>query len=275
MNRKPTLFYSKKCPHCAEVLNKIRMAPAAFSSSFEYIIIDGNRNLPSFLKEVPTLVVPTHPQPITGDAVFMWIDTQVRMSAQQQRAAPTQQSQSQPQLSNTNQKKVEGAILNHMDGLSFYNAMEMSGFGDNYLSLEDESGGQEHCFVFIDDKGNKQVQCVPANSNTPSYNPNQFNQQSPQQQVPDWLKPLTVGRNNEQKSVPSNPNQNAAASMTMSQQNNIRLQQEARGLPPMMNFQDPQRAGMNETSKLNDMDYEKYASMRDNDPRIMPPTQRI
>jgi hypothetical protein len=274
MSRKPTLFYSKKCPHCAEVLNKIRMAPAAFGSSFEYIIIDGNRNLPSFLKEVPTLIVPTHPQPITGDAVFMWIDTQVRMSAQQQRGPPQQQSQ--PQLSNTNQKKVEGAILNHMDGLSFYNAMEMSGFGDNYLSLEDENGGQEHCFVFIDDKGNKQVQCVPANSNTPSYNPNQFNQQSPQQQVPDWLKSETVGRNNEQKSVPNyNPNQNAGGSMTMSQQNNIRLQQEARGLPPMMNFQDPQRAGMNETSKLNDMDYEKYASMRDNDPRIMPPTQRI
>jgi hypothetical protein len=274
MNRKPTLFYSKKCPHCAEVLNKIRMAPAAFGSSFEYIIIDGNRNLPSFLKEVPTLVVPTHPQPITGDAVFMWIDTQVRMSAQQQRAAPQQQSQ--PQLSNANQKKVEGAILNHMDGLSFYNAMEMSGFGDNYLSLEDENGGQEHCFVFIDDKGNKQVQCVPASNNAPSYNPNQFNQKTSQQQVPDWLKPQTVGRNNEQNSVPNyNPNQNAGGSMTMSQQNNIRLQQEARGLPPMMNFQDPQRVGMNETSKLNDMDYEKYASMRDNDPRIMPATQRI
>ena len=278
MNRKPTLFYSKKCPHCAEVLNKIRMAPAAFGSSFEYIIIDGNRNLPSFLKEVPTLVVPSHPQPITGEAVFMWIDTQVRMSAQQQRGVP-QQSQPQAPVSSGSQKKVEGAIVNHMDGLSFYNAMEMSGFGDNYLSLEDDNG-QEHCFVFIDDKGNKQVQCVPTGSNAPSYNPNQFNQQRPQQQqnVPDWLKPQTVGRNNEQTSAPSyNPTQTSGGnSMTMSQQNNIRLQQEARGLPPMMNFQDPQRASMNDTgSKLTDMDYEKYSSMRDSDPKIMPATQRI
>jgi hypothetical protein len=270
MNRKPTLFYSKKCPHCAEVLNKIRMAPSAFGSSFEYILIDGNRNLPPFLKEVPTLLVPSHPQPLTGESVFMWLDTQSRMNTQ---------TSSGPQLKNQNlgqtaeqQKKMEGAIATNMEGLSFYNALEMSGFGDNYMSLDDDNNGQEHCFVFIDEKGNKQIQCVPANNNTSQNN-------TPQQQMPDWLKPQNVGRSSNQPQQPSqpvyNPSQFNSASMTMSQQNNIRLQQEARGLPPMPQFQDPQRINMNDNNKLTDNDYDKFMSMRDGDPKIMSSLKRI
>lgn len=283
MNRKPTLFYSKKCQYCAEVLNKIRMAPPTFGSSFEYILIDGNRNLPSFLKEVPTLIVPTHPQPLTGESVFMWIDTQVRVASSQQ---PQQQGPPLQSGSVSSQKKVEGAMATNMEGLSFYNAMEMSGFGDNYMSLEDDNGGQEHCFVFIDEKGNKQVQCFPSNGGSsqgqaqaPAYNANQFNQPRPQQsQLPDWLKPQNVGRNNnQQQSAPSyNPNQfGGNGGVTMSQQNNIRLQQEARGLPPMPNFQDPQRVGMNDNNKLTDQDYERFMAMRDSDPRISSAPQRI
>jgi hypothetical protein len=273
MNRKPTLFYSKKCPHCAEVLNKIRMAPPTFGSSFEYILIDGNRNLPPFLKEVPTLLVPSHPQPLTGESVFMWIDTQVRAVIPKA---------SGPDPSSQHQKKTEGAIATNMEGLSFYNALEMSGFGDNYMSLEDDNAGQEHCFVFIDEKGNKQVQCVPTNngSTTTSYNANQFNQSKSQEQMPDWLKPQNVGRNtnNQQQSQPAyNPSQFSSNnnSMTMSQQNNIRLQQEARSLPPMQNFGDPQRLGMNDNNKLTDQDYERYMSMRDGDPKIISSVQRI
>ena len=284
MNRKPTLFYSKKCPHCAEVLNKIRMAPPTFGSSFEYILIDGNRNLPPFLKEVPTLLVPSHPQPLTGESVFMWIDTQVRaVIPKASGPEPNSQKFGQP---SQQQKKTEGAIATNMEGLSFYNALEMSGFGDNYMSLEDDNAGQEHCFVFIDEKGNKQVQCVPANNNgsaAASYNANQFNQAKSNEQMPDWLKPQNVGRNNnnnnQQQSQPAyNPSQfssNNNNSMTMSQQNNIRLQQEARSLPPMQNFGDPQRLGMNDNNKLTDNDYERYMSMRDADPKIISSVQRI
>lgn len=287
MSRKQTLFYSKKCPHCAEILNKIRMAPQTFGSSFEYILIDGNRNLPNFLKEVPTLIVPSHPQPLTGESVFMWIDTQMRMLSNKSKSA----SASAPGGggggdANSSQKK-EGAIANTMDGLSFYNPLEMSGFGDNYFSLENDNGGQDHCFVFIDEKGNKQVQCTPQQTsgqvNFQAYNANQFNQQPQQQQqqsrpqqhqMPDWLTPQNVSRNNEQQPK-SNQQMAPNNSMTMSQQNNIRLQQEARGLPPMMNFQDPQRAGMNENNKLTDTDYERYMTSRESDSRISSAPQRI
>jgi len=273
MSRKQTLFYSKKCPHCAEVLNKIRMAPQTFGSSFDYILIDGNKNLPSFLKEVPTLIVSTHPQPLTGESVFMWIDTQMRMLS-----ASANKSSGGGSAGAAGQKK-EGAISNTMDGLSFYNPLEMSGFGDNYFSLENDTGGQDHCFVFIDDKGNKQMQCTPQQPsgqvNFQAYNANQFNQSRPQQQqMPDWLKPQNVGRNNEQQPR-SNQSSGSNNSMTMSQQNNIRLQQEARGLPPMMNFQDPQRAGMNENNKLTDSDYERYMANRESDPRISAAPQRF
>jgi hypothetical protein len=267
MNRKPTLFYSKKCPHCAEVLNKIRMAPPTFGSSFEFILIDGNRNLPSYLKEVPTLIVPSHPQPLTGESVFMWLDTQTRIM---------NQTTSGPQLKNQNigqtaeQKKIEGAIATTMEGLSFYNALEMSGFGDNYMSLEGDNNGQEHCFVFIDEKGNKQVQCVPANNSQNNI---------PQQQMPDWLKSQSVGRSSTQQQQQAqpvyNPSQFSNNSVSMSQQNNIRLQQEARGLPPMPQFQDPQRLNMNDNNKLTDQDYERFMSMRDGDPKIVSSVKRI
>jgi len=269
MNRKPTLFYSKKCPHCGEVLNKIRMAPPTLSSNFEYILIDGNHNLPHFLKEVPTLIVPGHPQPFTGESVFMWLDTQIRMMNQSSNG-PQLKNQGKVQTQET-QKKIEGAIASSMEGLSFYNALEMSGFGDNYMSLEGDTSGQEHCFVFIDEKGNKQIQCVPAN------NSNQNN--IPQQQMPDWLKSQSVGRSSNQQSAPAQPVYNAnqfnTSTMTMSQQNNIRLQQEARGLPPMNNFQDPQRLNMNDNNKCTDQDYERYMSMRDGDPKIMSSLKRI
>ena len=269
MSRKPIIFYSKKCPHCAEVLNKIRMAPPTFSSSFEFILIDGNRNLPPFLKEVPTLVVPSHPQPLTGESVFMWIDTQTRM---------LNQNSNGPQLKNQNvsqtaeQKKIEGAIATSMEGLSFYNALEMSGFGDNYMNLEGDNG-QEHCFVFIDEKGNKQVQCVPVNNNSQNN--------APQQQMPDWLKSQSVGRSSsQQQQQPAqavyNPGQfNNNNTVTMSQQNNIRLQQEARGLPPMNQFQDPQRLNGNDGNKCTDQDYERYMAMRDADPKIVSSLKRI
>ena len=91
MSRKPTLFYSKKCQHCAEVLNKIRLAGGSFGSNFDYVLIDGNRNLPAFLKEVPTLLAPGYQQPMTGEAVFMWIDTQLRRNASMNQPQATAQ----------------------------------------------------------------------------------------------------------------------------------------------------------------------------------------
>ena len=227
--RKPVLFYSKKCPHCAEVLNKIRQGGNEFGGIFEFVCIDGNRNLPGFLKEVPTLLAPNAQTPFTGEAVFMWIDTQLR---QQQRGAPSQQLQQQP----LQQQKIEGAIATHMEGLSFYNPMEMSGFGDSYMSLDESTNSQEHCFVFIDNQGNKQVQCFPA-----GQGPNS------QQQQP----------------------------MTMSQQQNIRMQQNARQPPPQPNFLDVQRQPLQQGNKMNDNDFERFMAMRDQDPNIRPAPQRI
>jgi len=268
MNRKPTLFYSKKCQHCAEILNKIRLAGDSFGSSFDFICIDGNRNLPGFLREVPTLVAPGFQQPIVGEGVFMWIDTQLR------RSAPNQQPQQQSPA------KVEGAIDTSMEGLSFYNPMEMSGFGDSYMSLEGDDT-QEHCFVFLDEQGNKQVKCFPA-----GQGPLQSNQPTGPQR-PAWLQPQNVGRQQQQDSGPMRYNPNMGGSegqfhpsqfnspMTMSQQNNIRMQQMARQVPPMPQFQDIQRTPMNNNNKLNQGDFDRFRAMRDSDPRIQSAPQRI
>lgn len=290
MSRKPTLFYSKKCQHCAEILNKIRLAGGSFGSNFDYVLIDGNRNLPTFLKEVPTLIVPNYPQPMTGEAVFMWIDTQLRRNASMnqpqasgQRMMPMSGGQPQQQQQ---QAKVEGAIATNMEGLSFYNAMEMSGFGDSYMSLEGDDNSQEHCFVFIDEKGNKQVQCFPA-----GQGPLQTTQQQQQQSMerPAWLQPQNVGRQQQQDVGPMkyNPNFQGGSGgqsfhpsqygtpMTMSQQNNIRMQQVARQVPPMPQFQDMSRTPMNDNAKMTDGDFERYMAMRDSDPRIGHAPQRM
>ena len=276
-NKKPLLFFSKRCPHCAEVMKKI----GNDASDFEFMCIDGATRLPPYLKEVPTLIAPTHPNPLTGEAVFMWIDSFIRansrtrssqqMSSGNQRN--TSQSQSQPQA------QVQGAIATNMEGLEFYSPTEMGGFGDSFSFL-DGSSPAEHCFSFLDENGQKQVKCVPAQAQ-----PAQPAQSNPGVQIPDWLKPQNVGKTHQPQNQNQNQNQpqnqmtgynaNLIPGLTPTQQNNISMQNSARRLP---NFNDPQRqpvVGGGTGSKLTDQEYEQFISSRNSDARIQSAPHRM
>jgi len=234
---KPTLFYSKRCPHCAEVLNKIRSAHPSVGDGIEFVLVDGNRNLPPFLREVPTVIVRGRP-PMTGESVFMWVDTVIRTTPAQQQVATAPASAS-------------ASVSNTMGGLGFYNSHDMSGFSDTYSFLDGSADIQEHCFVYLDENGNKQMKCVP-----------------PQQAPPQ----VQSGRYREEYSV----NRGDPRQMTMSQQHNIRLQQQARQLPELQPFSDPTRArNTGESNKVSENDYEEFIRMRDSDPRIPPTAQRF
>lgn len=268
---KAILYYSKRCPHCADVLNKIRLAEntiSDFSNKFIYILVDGNNKLPSYIREVPTLVAPTHNQPITGDGVFMWIDTKVRKYSQQRMSQPPAMT---PQQSHhSNDMRTDNSELGPLS----YNPMEMSGFGDSFSFLDDSGDVQEHCFTFIDEHGKKQVKCVPASSG-PSQQ-NMHHAQQSRAQLPQWLQSESVGRQSQTHNVMPTYNPDMTS---MSQQNNIRLQQQARmngsSNRHIPNFQDPQRQPMNDNSKISDMDYERFMNSRNNDPGISSAPQRI
>lgn len=266
---KAILYYSKRCNHCADLISQIKNSEGDFVNTLDYICIDGNQRLPPFLKEVPTLLTPTHPNPLTGESAFMWIDTQKRAYISQLRAAAQQVQQiAQPPV----QQNVQGSMATNMEGLDFYSPMEMGGFGDSFSYLNSDNL-QEHCFAFIDESGNRQVKCVPAQQN------NQQRQPGPQapagMTVPTWLQPQSVSRsstNNAQQNLSYNPNMSPCSSHP----NNMMMDTNGRGMSmprSIPNFQDPQRIPMNDNNKITDMDYEKFMNMRQNDVQSAP--QRI
>lgn len=272
---KAILYYSKRCNHCADLITQIKNSEGDFVNTLEYICIDGNQRLPPFLKEVPTLLTPTHPNPLTGESAFMWIDTQKRAYVSQLRsaAAPVQQQQQQQNIEPV-QQNVQGSMATNMEGLDFYSPMEMGGFGDSFSYLNNDNP-QAHCFSFIDETGNRQVKCVPTEQPTPQRQQQTGPQAPGGMTVPSWLQPQTVSRsatNSTQQTQSYNPNMAPCSS----QPNNMLVDTNGRGMSmprSSPNFQDPQRAPMNDNNKITDMDYEKYMSMRQNDVQNAP--QRI
>jgi hypothetical protein len=68
-----TIFYSKYCRHCLDFIRKLKSENLLDLFS-RRICIDRQNNLPSFLKEVPTIIVDDYDEPISGDYAFKWID---------------------------------------------------------------------------------------------------------------------------------------------------------------------------------------------------------
>jgi hypothetical protein len=269
---KAILYYSKRCNHCADLITQIKNSEGEFVNTLDYICIDGNQRLPPFLKEVPTLLTPTHPNPLTGESAFMWIETQKRAYASQLRASATPVQQQQ--IVEPVQQNVQGSMATNMEGLDFYSPMEMGGFGDSFSYLNNDNP-QAHCFSFIDETGNRQVKCVPTQQ-APTQRQQQSGPHAPGgMTVPTWLQPQSVSRSANNSSQ-QNLSYNANVTPCSSQPNNMSMDTNGRGMSmprSIPNFQDPQRAPMNENNKITDTDYEKYMNMRQNDVQHAP--QRI
>ena len=76
MNNKIVLFYSNKCQHskdALEIINKNNLNILTVS-------IESGIKLPSFLKVVPTLIVPNIKMPLEGSNVFEWMKKYIQQN---------------------------------------------------------------------------------------------------------------------------------------------------------------------------------------------------
>ena len=74
-----TLFYSKHCKHCKDFILKLKSRGLLDLFTKKICIEDPRtgrmrRNLPPFLKEVPTILVDDYDQPLSSDMAFKWIE---------------------------------------------------------------------------------------------------------------------------------------------------------------------------------------------------------
>ena len=82
LSKNHVLFYSERCNHSKELIQII--SKSSLNNVFIKINVDYNRNLPKSIKTVPTIIVPTHNEPLTGNGAFMWVTTMSNKQQQQQ-----------------------------------------------------------------------------------------------------------------------------------------------------------------------------------------------
>ena len=85
-----TLFYSKYCQHCKNFILQLK-ANGLLDYFTKKICIDNphfKKNLPPFLKEVPTIITDDYDKPMASDMAFKWITFKVK-----EKSAPPPQSQ--------------------------------------------------------------------------------------------------------------------------------------------------------------------------------------
>ncbi len=129
------LYYSNYCINCKEFITILCKTP--IYSKFTKINVSGNVSYPSFVKSVPTIVVPNVQRPLVGEEVFKWLEEQ----------------------------SVE-RVKNHNQGIIPYSPGEMgSGLSDSYSYLDatDTEQPMEHTFSFIK-RSDQKIETPPEDS---------------------------------------------------------------------------------------------------------------
>ena len=115
------LYYSNYCINCKEFINIL--CKNSIYSNFKKINVSVNRNYPSIIKSVPTIIVPNIERPLIGEEVFQWLE----------------------HFSSKRTKTMQEEIIPYSPG-------EMgSGLTDSYSYLDSKDTEQpmEHTFSFI------------------------------------------------------------------------------------------------------------------------------
>ena len=167
-NNKNILFYSNFCQYCKEFNNEINNLNIKFIG----ICVDGNRNLPNYVKSVPTIAVNNNI--IAGDNVFKWIENikginhsnsgenmgqQIGQPQNQNMGQPPNQNMGQQSNQNMGQQSNQnmGQQSNNQsndDNILAWHANEMgSAYSDSFsfLDSKDTNEGQplSHNFEFL------------------------------------------------------------------------------------------------------------------------------
>lgn len=145
MNNNPNhiLFYSKYCNHSKDFFSKLLKTD--YNNKFVKICVDNkNYKIPSFIKTVPTIIVPQSNTPLTGNNVFNWLDSVTSQNNN------NSNSQNFKQNSNNEVLAFSG---------------EMCGLSDQYSLIENQNNSQfERTFSFIESQNSQQIY-TPQDSN--------------------------------------------------------------------------------------------------------------
>jgi len=80
-NNYHVLYFSNFCEHSKSFLDEL--SKNNLLNNFEKICIDHkNIKLPAFLKEVPTIIIPDHKEPLFGTDAFKWIEWSVAQTTE-------------------------------------------------------------------------------------------------------------------------------------------------------------------------------------------------
>tara|TARA_Y100000389_G_scaffold27557_1_gene23652 strand:+ start:8983 stop:9570 length:588 start_codon:yes stop_codon:yes gene_type:complete len=158
LSKNHVLFYSERCSHSGEFNNLL--SQTQYKDVFVRINVDYNKNLPKSIRSVPTIIVPTHREPLSGNAAFMWINSAIQRSQGQNAVGSgpvPQRSNSQQHRENTNKDD---------DDVSPFFASEMSGNFSDGFSFLDNNNPISHQFSFLGENEITQETVAKQNNST-------------------------------------------------------------------------------------------------------------
>lgn len=144
LTKNHVLFYSERCQHSNEFINLL--SQTQYKDVFVRINVDYNRNLPKSIKTVPTIIVPTHREPLSGNGAFMWINSAMNQSQTQQNMG------NQPIPQRSNNAPQNNTNKDDCDPSPFF-ACEMSNNFSDGFSFIDNNNPISHQFSFLTENG--------------------------------------------------------------------------------------------------------------------------
>ena len=158
------LFYSNQCDYCNTILKQLQQKKIPDSQLIR-ICVDKNRNIPSYITKVPTVISKNHKKPIVDEGVYMWINT-LLSSSQQDQQSSRQFSHNIPQSNNPqiNSSNEQNRSVNEQNNSSNeqinpYSPIEMtSSYSDSFSYLDNSDSSITHNFAFLDNSSGNNMQ---------------------------------------------------------------------------------------------------------------------
>lgn len=177
------LFYSKKCQHCKELYDL--MTKMNIWNDFVPICVEEVKPIPRSVKSVPTIIVPTHKNPLEGEEVFMWI----KSYGTTLKNVNNQESQPRHQQQNQQPKQQDDELQ------AFYGSELSNSLSDKFSYIGDMEGKPlQHQYEFIDNTYNCNTNEIMSTSSIENQN-SRTNQK--QNEMDNAYNNLLQSRNND------------------------------------------------------------------------------
>jgi hypothetical protein len=134
------LFYSNKCDYCKRFLD--RLDKENLNKRFTQVCVDGNRNIPKEITDVPTIIVANIIKPLIGKAAFDWVDT-VKQFSQISSNITLRSTVDKNISAKTNPLLISGgsSSINSINGIS---KSESTHISDGYAFQDDNEDNMTH-----------------------------------------------------------------------------------------------------------------------------------